>query len=250
VIIGVPAVAVPKAKQFGTESVTGAADFVPKVRVMLTGTDGDIASGKAGVTTVTAVVLTEVTSASRVIPAAVNVALVVVASPKKRPPLIVSEVPPAVGPKLGLQKVKNGATAGEGWNAMEMVAEPDCDPTVAFARTVAKPAPVEQRAVVVVPPCVTTEIRGRPFCEKNEVERSVANETPVPSGTLAPFNVTTAWITVQAPATGLGLLVNSRIWRALGPVVPPPPLPGGGEEGESEEQYQVAAPTSAKPARM
>jgi hypothetical protein len=178
---------------------------------MLTGTDGDIASGKAGVTTVTAVALTEVTSASRVIAPTVKVARVVVASPKKRPPLIVSEVPPVVGPKLGLQKVKNGALCGEGWNAMEMVAEPLCDPTVEFARTVARPAAAEQRAVVVVPPCVTVEIRGSPFCEKKEFARSVENETPVPSGTLAPFKVTTAWITVQAPATGLGLLVKSRI---------------------------------------
>jgi hypothetical protein len=32
---------------------------------------------------------------------------------------------------------------------------------------------------------------------------------PVPSATLTPLNVATAWITVQAPATGLGLLVKS-----------------------------------------
>jgi hypothetical protein len=133
---------------------------------------------------------------------------------------------------------------------MEMVAEPDCDPTVEFARTVARPAEFEQSAVVVVPPWVTTEIRGRPFCEKKELGRSVENATPVPSGTLAPFNVTTAWITVQVPATGLALLVKSRIWSALAPVVPPPPPPGVGATGESEEQYQVAAPTSAKPTRL
>ena len=64
------------------------------------------------------------TGASRVIPAAVKVARVVEASPKKRPPLIVREVPPVEGPKLGLQKVRNGETCGEGWNAMLMVAEP------------------------------------------------------------------------------------------------------------------------------
>ena len=57
VIVGVPGVAVPKAKQFGTDSVTGDADFVPNVSVMLTGTDGDVASGKAGVMTVTDVVV-------------------------------------------------------------------------------------------------------------------------------------------------------------------------------------------------
>jgi hypothetical protein len=45
-----------------------------------------------------------------------------------------------------------------------MVAEPVCVPTVAVARTVARPAAVEQRAVVAVPPVVTTEIRGRRFC--------------------------------------------------------------------------------------
>ena len=54
-----------------------------------------------------------------------------------------------------------------------MVAFPVSDPTVAVARTVARPAPVEQRAVVVVPPCVTTEMSGSPFCWKEEVERSV-----------------------------------------------------------------------------
>jgi len=211
VIEGLPAAVVPKAKQFGTDSVTGTADFVPNVRVMLTGTEGDVASGNAGVMRVTAVALTEVTSASRVIPAAVKVARVVVLSPKKRAPLIVRVVPPVEGPKLGLQKVKNGATVAEAWNLMEMVAEAFSDPTVTFARTVARPASVEQRAVVAVPPCVTTEIRGRPFCEKKEVERSVENSTPVPSGTLTPFRVTTASITVQEPAPGFALLVKSRI---------------------------------------
>jgi hypothetical protein len=136
----------------GTDSVTGDADFVLNVSVMLTGTDGDVASGKAGVMTVTASEVITVTGASRVIPAAVRVARVVEASPGKRPPLIVRGVPPVEGPKLGLQKVKKGATAGEGWNEMEMVAEPDCDPTEAFARTVARPTEVEQRAVVAVPP--------------------------------------------------------------------------------------------------
>jgi hypothetical protein len=114
--------------------------------------------------TVTAVVVTAVTRASRVIPAAVNVARVVVVSPKKRPPLIVREVPPVEGAKLGLQKVRKGATAGEGWNAMPMVADAVCVPTVAVARTVARPAADEQRAVVAVPPVVMTEIRGRRFC--------------------------------------------------------------------------------------
>ncbi len=136
----------------GTDSVTGDADFVLNVSVMLTGTAGDVASGKAGVMTVTASEVITVTGASRVIPAAVRVARVVEASPGKRPPLIVRGVPPVEGPKLGAQKVKNGATAGEGWNEMEMVADPVCDPTEAFARTVARPTEVEQRAVVAVPP--------------------------------------------------------------------------------------------------
>src|SRR6185369_143749 len=117
-----------KAKQLGRESVTGAADFVPNVRVMATGTEGELASGKAGVTSVTDVDVTPVTSASRVTPAAVNTARVVVGSPKKRPPLIVSVVPPSGGPKLGAQKVKKGATCGEGWNAIWMVALPVSDP--------------------------------------------------------------------------------------------------------------------------
>jgi hypothetical protein len=114
VIVGVEGVAVPKAKQFGRDTVTGVADLVPKVRVMVTGTDGEVASGNAGVTSVTVVDVTPVTSASRVIPAAVKVARVVVESPEKRPPWTIRVVPPSEGPKLGAQKVKKGATCGEG----------------------------------------------------------------------------------------------------------------------------------------
>jgi len=178
---------------------------------MLTGTEGDVASGKAGVMTVTEVAVTAVTRASRDTPAAVNVTRVVAGVPVKRPPLIVRAVPPVDGPKLGLQKVKKGADCGEAWKAIKIVAEAVFEPTVAEARTVARPAPLEQRAVVAVPPCVTTEITESKFWEKNEVGRSVVNETPVPSGTLAPFRVTTASISVQEPATGLALLVKSRI---------------------------------------
>jgi hypothetical protein len=250
VIVGVLDVAVPKAKQFGRDSVTGAVDFVPKVRVIATGTDGEEASGKAGVTRVTDVAVTAVTSASRVTPAAVKVARVVVGSPKKRPPLTVRVVPPAGVPKLGTQKVKKGATCGEGWNAIWMVAVPVSEPIVAVARTVASPAAVEQSAVMVVPPCVTTEMSGRPFCWKKEVDRSVVNATPVPSGTLAPFNVTSAWRTVQKPATGLALLVKSRIWRALEPVPGVTDFGGVVGAGASEEQNHVAAPTSANPRKM
>jgi hypothetical protein len=97
---------------------------------------------------------------------------------------------------------------------------------------------------------VTTEISGSPFCSKKEVARFVVNATPVPSGTLTPFNVATAWIRVQVPATGLALLVKSRIWRALAPLDPGPPVFGGVGPGASEEQNQVAAPTSAKPRKM
>jgi hypothetical protein len=247
VIEGLLAAVVPNTKQFGRDSVTGAAVLVPNVMVMATGTEGELASGKAGVTRVTAVVVTAVTSASRVIPAAVNVARVVVGSPKKRPPLTTSVVPPAGGPKLGAQKVKKGATSGEVWNAIWMVAVPVSDPIVEVARTVASPAAVEQSAVVVVPPCVTTEMSGSPFCWKEDVERSVLNATPVPSGALAPFKVTTAWIVVQKPATGLALLVKSRIWRALEPLGPGLTVLGGVGPGASEEQNQVVAPTSAKP---
>jgi hypothetical protein len=247
VIDGVLGVEVPKAKQFGRDTMTGVVDLVPNVSVMATGTDGDEASGKAGVTSVTVVAVTLVTRASRVIPAAVKVARVVVGSPKKRPPLTIRVVPPSGGPKLGEQNVKNGATAGEGWNAIWMVADPVSEPIVAVARTVASPSTLEQSAVVVVPPCVTTEMRGRPFCWKKEVARSVVNETPVPSDTLAPFKVTTAWRTVQEPATGLALLVKSRIWSALLPLGPGLTVRGGVGAGASVEQNQFVAPTSAKP---
>src|SRR5437660_6193983 len=109
VIVGVPEPAVPKAKQFGTVRVIGDPEFVRKVNVIVTGTEGDVASGKAGVVRVTAVGVTAVTRASRVTPAAVKVALVVAALPAKRPPLIVRVVPPVFGPKFGLQLEKNGA---------------------------------------------------------------------------------------------------------------------------------------------
>src|SRR6266496_580253 len=99
VIVGVPEPAVPKAKQLGTVSVTGDPEFVRKVNVIVTGTDGDTASGKAGVVRLIVVGVTEVTSASRVTPAAVKVALVVAALPGNRPPVIVRAVPPVFGPK-------------------------------------------------------------------------------------------------------------------------------------------------------
>jgi hypothetical protein len=67
---------------------------------------------------------------------------------------------------------------------------------------------------------------------------------------LAPFKVTTAWRTVQEPATGLALLVKSRIWSALLPVGPGPPVLGGVGAGASDEQNQVVAPISAKPRKM
>src|SRR5258706_7038184 len=53
VIVGVLGVAVPKAKQFGRDTTTGAVDLVPNVRVMEAGTDWGEASGKDGVTSVT-----------------------------------------------------------------------------------------------------------------------------------------------------------------------------------------------------
>src|SRR5207245_3913227 len=49
VIVGVLEGEVPKAKQLGSESVTGWLDFVPKVSVIDTGTEEDTASGNAGV---------------------------------------------------------------------------------------------------------------------------------------------------------------------------------------------------------
>src|ERR1700730_9068454 len=73
VIVGVPEPAVPKAKQLGTVSVIGDPELVRKVRVIVTGTEGDTASGKAGVVRVTDVEVTAVTRASRVTPAAVKV---------------------------------------------------------------------------------------------------------------------------------------------------------------------------------
>src|SRR5712691_12481631 len=79
VIVGVPEPAVPKAKQLGTVSVIGDPELVRKVSVIVTGVEGETASGKAGVVRATAVGVTEVTSASRVTPTAVKVALVVAA---------------------------------------------------------------------------------------------------------------------------------------------------------------------------
>jgi hypothetical protein len=187
VIVGVLAPAVPNAKQFGSERVV-----VPNVSVMLTGTEEEVASGNAGVTSVTEVAVTAVTRASRVTPAAVKVARVVDGVPEKRPPLIVRVVPPVAGPKLGLQNVTKGPVFGAAWKAIVIVAVAEFEPTVALARTVASPTPEEHRAVVAAPDDVTTEISERPFCWKEEVDRSVEKETPVPSGTLAPFNVTRA----------------------------------------------------------
>src|SRR5436190_18867294 len=128
-----------------------------------------------------------------------------------------------------------------------MYADTVSEPIVALARSVARPCTLEQIAVVVVPHWVTTEMRGRPFCWKKEVARSVVKATPVPSGTLAPFRVTTAWRTVQEPATGLALLVKSRIWSALLPLGPGLTVLGGVGAGASVEQNQFVAPTSAKP---
>src|SRR5262249_59822151 len=82
---------------------------------------------------------------------------------KKRPPLIVRGVPPAAGPKLGLQKVKKGAADGEAWNEITIDAVAVFAPTVEEARTVARPLKGEQRAVGATPPVVTTEIVGFPL---------------------------------------------------------------------------------------
>jgi hypothetical protein len=109
VILGLLPAVVPKTKQFGRDTVTGVAVLVPNVRVIATGTDGEVASGKAGVTRVTDVAVTAVTRASRVTPAAVKAARVVAGVPKKRPPLMTRVVPPVDVPKLGAQNVKKGA---------------------------------------------------------------------------------------------------------------------------------------------
>ena len=105
VTLGVPVPTVPNAKQLGTESVM----FPRNVRVIDTGVELDVASGKAGVMTVTEDAVTAVTGASRVMPRAVNCARVVVASPGNLPPLIVKVVPPVFGPDEGLQLEKNGS---------------------------------------------------------------------------------------------------------------------------------------------
>src|SRR4051812_43441438 len=149
---GVDPDVVPKAKQLGIVSTTGLDVFVPNVRLIVTGTEGDCASGKAGVRTLTVEPVTSVTRASRVTPAAVNVARVVPAVPKKRPPFKVTAVPPVFGAKLGLQEEKNGPAWAEGWKEITSVPVPVWVPTVAVARTLARPAFAEQRAVNAAPP--------------------------------------------------------------------------------------------------
>jgi hypothetical protein len=156
-------VRVPKAKQFGSESVTGAPVLVPRMTRISTGTDGAVSSGNPGVCIVIVEAVKEVTRASRVIPPAVNSTRVVLAEPKKRPPLIVSEVPPVFGPKLGEQKLTNGPAVADGWKAMVIVAAAVSLPTVDVARTTAVPAKEEHRAVTAEPFCVTTEINGSEF---------------------------------------------------------------------------------------
>src|SRR5262249_36272165 len=71
VMLGVPVPTLPNAKQLGTERVIGEL-FAKKVSVIATGVELDVASGKAGVITVTEDEVTAVTGASRVIPSAVN----------------------------------------------------------------------------------------------------------------------------------------------------------------------------------
>jgi hypothetical protein len=130
----------------------------------------------------------------------VNVARVVAGVPKNRPPLSVTGVPPVLAAKLGLQEEKNGPAWAEGWNEITRVPVPVCVPTVAVARTLASPAFDEQRAVTEAPPVVVTDTTTLLFCWKKP--KSVENATPVPSGTLLPFNVTMAWISVQLPPSG------------------------------------------------
>ena len=93
------------------------------------------------------------------------------------------------------------------------------------------------------------EMRGSPFWAKTP--KSEEKDTPVPSETGLPFNVTIAWMRVQVPAGGFGLLVKSRIWSALEPFGfwPPPPGPALGGVGASEEQAKVPA-TSASTVRV
>src|SRR5215831_15675664 len=65
VMFGVPVPTVPKAKQLGTERVIGEL-FARNVSVIEVGVELDVASGKAGVITVTDEAVTAVTGASRV----------------------------------------------------------------------------------------------------------------------------------------------------------------------------------------
>jgi len=157
VIVGVPVAAVPKAKQLGTLRVTPPEN----VRVIVTGVEEETASGNAGVVSVTAVGLRVLTRASRVTPADVKVARVVAAVPGNRPPLIVSTVPPVLGPELGEQLEKNGAGAAADWKTIfkgsALAVTPE---NVAVALTKAVPVDVEQSVAIALPFCVTTETTG------------------------------------------------------------------------------------------
>src|SRR5262249_32946778 len=88
VMFGVPPFTVPKTKQLETTTGSGDPEFARKFSVIVTGVDGESASGKAGVLTCTCVAVTLVTSPSRVTPAAVKKARVLAALPGKRPPLM------------------------------------------------------------------------------------------------------------------------------------------------------------------
>src|SRR5262249_34383647 len=152
VIEGLLAAVVPKAKQFGSEIETGGAVFVPKVRGMRRGAGGEVAWGRGGVRRVMEGAVRAVPSASGVPPAGVNVTRVVETLPKKRPPLIVRGVPPAAGPKLGLQKVKKGAADGEAWNEITIDAVAGVGPAVEEAGTGGGPVKGRQGAVRPTPP--------------------------------------------------------------------------------------------------
>jgi hypothetical protein len=208
-MFGVPVPTVPKAKQFGTESVIGEL-LARNVSVIAAGAEVVVTSGKAGVRTTTAEGVTEVTGASRVMPSTVNVARVVVASPGNRPPLIVRLVPPEAAPNEGLQLEKKGTAWAEGWKTIfNGAAFAELPATFDEALTKAVPVRFEQRDVKAVPFVVTTEIVGPPFWEK--VPKSAENATPVPSATATPFNVTIAWMRVHVPAVGLASPVNRMI---------------------------------------
>src|SRR5437763_1364315 len=165
---------------------------------------------------------------------------------RKFVPVMVTTVPPAGGPVLGVTLVMVGAVEGVGGmigaslNEILMLLVT----LLTVAVTVETPA-VEFVSTTVATPLVVV-LMVRTSLTSVKVPLSVTNSTAVPLTTGCPFCVTVAvMVTSESTCTAVELAVRTRLAPTGGVTPPllfePPPLPEGGAVGDSALQPINAA---------